>query len=74
MPCICDDWKKWMPVIESQQIFCAHQAAGPKYKGGAPFRYCPWCGEFLDAEWGKCVECGQPVPPGAVLCGDCMPF
>ena len=44
--CNCEEWKIGWKQIVAAQVFCANQAAGPKYMGPV-IEFCPWCGEHL---------------------------
>jgi hypothetical protein len=41
------------------------EARGPRRAAageGRGTRFCPWCGQRLDAQWRFCPACGRPVP------------
>lgn len=44
----CEGWRTGWEQIVSAQVFCANQAAGPRYTSPV-FRFCPWCGSPLES-------------------------
>jgi len=43
--CDCQEWKKYMPIIEEQQCIAQIKSYVTSYPKEGIFKFCPWCGK-----------------------------
>ena len=49
MECPCEDYKKYVPIIDGMICSMWNVSHIPDFKGytGKPMKFCPWCGKEL---------------------------